>query len=128
MPNAEDGTGPLTTTTQNEEDVTKGPHKSGKSPSGRTRGGKTMTILEMHGYTMGHSVGHGSYATVKEAYSRKHKHKVAIKIISKSRAPQDYLERFLPRELEVIKLLKHPNIIINMQVRQVCVRLRSLYI
>ena len=73
------------------------------------------TVLEMHGYKIGHTLGHGSYATVKEAYSHRHKCSVAIKIISKRKAPQDYLEKFLPREIDVVRLLRHPNIIIFLQ-------------
>ena len=60
-------------------------------------------------------MGHGSYATVKEAYSSRHRCKVAIKIISKRRAPQDYLEKFLPREIDVVKILKHPNLVVFLQ-------------
>ncbi|KAL1462739.1 hypothetical protein WDU94_014552 [Cyamophila willieti] len=36
---------------------------------------------------------------------------VAIKIVSKVEAPADYLKKFLPREIEVVKGLKHPNLI-----------------
>ena len=73
------------------------------------------TVLDMHGYSVGKSLGQGSYATVKEAYSKRHKTMVAIKIISKRKAPQDYLQKFLPREIEVVKLLKHPNLILFLQ-------------
>ncbi|XP_070576328.1 testis-specific serine/threonine-protein kinase 4-like [Ptychodera flava] len=64
---------------------------------------------------MGETLGHGSYATVKWAVSAKHKCKVAIKIVSKRKAPEDYLAKFLPREIEVIKHLKHPNLICFLQ-------------
>ncbi|XP_077982380.1 testis-specific serine/threonine-protein kinase 4-like [Glandiceps talaboti] len=64
---------------------------------------------------MGETLGHGSYATVKWAYSTKHKCKVAVKIVSKRKAPEDYLAKFLPREIEVIKHLKHPNLICFLQ-------------
>ena len=73
------------------------------------------TVLDIHGYKIGKTLGHGSYATVKEASSTRHKCKVAIKIISKRRAPKDYLEKFLPREIDVVKLLKHPNLIVFLQ-------------
>ena len=73
------------------------------------------SVLETHGYTIAKTIGHGSYATVKEAYSESHKCKVAVKIISKRRAPADYLHKFLPREVNVIKMLKHPNIILFLQ-------------
>ncbi len=73
------------------------------------------TVLSVHGYTVGRTLGHGSYATVKEAHSAKHKCTVAIKVISKKRAPSDYLEKFLPREMDVVKLLKHPNLVVFLQ-------------
>ena len=65
------------------------------------------SILELHGYRMGRTLGKGSYAIVKEAFSQKHRCKMAVKIISKKKAQKDYTEKFLPREIEVIKLLKH---------------------
>ena len=37
--------------------------------------------------------------------------RVALKIINKKRAPIDFQQKFLPRELETMKLLNHPNII-----------------
>ena len=73
------------------------------------------TVLEMHGYQVGKTIGSGSYATVKEAVSSKHKCKVAIKIISKKRAPDDYLRKFLPREIDVIKYLRHPSLVLFYQ-------------
>ncbi|XP_008189854.1 testis-specific serine/threonine-protein kinase 1-like isoform X2 [Acyrthosiphon pisum] len=70
-----------------------------------------LSVLETHGYTVGRSVGSGSYATVKIAHSERHKCNVAIKIVSKLQEATDYLEKFLPREIEVVKGLKHDNLI-----------------
>ncbi|KAF7412595.1 hypothetical protein HZH66_001491 [Vespula vulgaris] len=72
---------------------------------------KRLTVLETHGYAIGNVIGVGSYATVKVAKSERHNSQVAIKIISKFQAPGDYLKKFLPREIEVVKGLKHPNLI-----------------
>ncbi|XP_057324712.1 testis-specific serine/threonine-protein kinase 4-like [Microplitis mediator] len=72
---------------------------------------RKRTVLETHGYAIGKTIGNGSYATVKIADSYRHKSPVAIKIISKFQAPSDYLIKFLPREIEVVKGLKHPNLI-----------------
>jgi len=69
---------------------------------------RKYSILELHGYKIQGSLGRGSYAVVKEAQSQRHRCKVAIKIISKKKAQKDYVEKFLPREIEVIKLLRHP--------------------
>ena len=75
-----------------------------------------QTVLEAHGYRLLRTLGQGSYATVKQAYSERHQSNVAIKIISKRRAPKDYIEKFLPREINIVKMLKHHNLVIFLQV------------
>lgn len=85
-----------------------------KTPDIGDQGAK-KTILELHGYQLGKTLGHGSYATVKKGYSSKHKCPVAIKIISKRRTPKAYSGKFLARELDTVKLLKHPNLIVFLQ-------------
>lgn len=69
------------------------------------------TILEEHGYKLIKKIGSGSFAKVNTATSQKERRIVAIKIVSKSRAPHDYLTKFLPREVDVVKGLDHENII-----------------
>jgi len=78
-----------------------------------------QTVLVAHGYRITRSLGHGSYASVKSAFSERHQMNVAIKIITKKRAPKDYLEKFLPRELAIVKMLKHQNLIVFYQVSTV---------
>ena len=68
-------------------------------------------MLAQYGYGLGEQLGKGSYAIVRGASSKKHKRRVAIKIISKKKAPEDYLTKFLPREIQVLKRLRHPNCI-----------------
>lgn len=70
-------------------------------------------FLRQNGYELldDEPLGEGSYAKVRRAYSRKMKLHVAIKILDRRKAPDDFLKRFLPRELSVIKLLEHPHII-----------------
>jgi len=53
---------------------------------------------------------------VKLAYSERHQSNVAVKIISKRRAPKDYIEKFMPREINIVKILKHQNLVIFLQV------------
>lgn len=72
---------------------------------------KKSTVLENHGYFLGKVIGIGSYATVKLATSIRHGCDVAVKVVSKVDAPADYLKKFLPREIEVVKGLRHPNLI-----------------
>ena len=70
-------------------------------------------FLRQNGYELldDPPLGEGSYAKVRRAYSRKHKLHVAVKIIDRRKAPEDFLKRFLPRELSIIKNLQHPHII-----------------
>ena len=56
-------------------------------------------------------LGEGSYAKVRKAYSRKIKMHVAIKIVDRTKAPHDFLQRFLPRELSIIQTIEHEHII-----------------
>ncbi|XP_048752914.1 testis-specific serine/threonine-protein kinase 4-like [Ostrea edulis] len=79
-------------------------------------------ILETQGFIVGRMLGQGSYASVRSAFDANRRHKVAIKIISKRKAPEDFLCRFLPREIEVIKILKHPCLISFYQVIETTTR------
>ncbi|XP_005374886.1 PREDICTED: testis-specific serine/threonine-protein kinase 1-like [Chinchilla lanigera] len=68
-------------------------------------------VLKRRGYIMGINLGEGSYAKVKSAYSERLKINVAVKIIDRKKAPTDFLEKFLPREIEVMAILNHRSII-----------------
>uniref|UniRef100_A0A336MTK5 CSON004523 protein n=1 Tax=Culicoides sonorensis TaxID=179676 RepID=A0A336MTK5_CULSO len=72
-----------------------------------------IRALQDRGYTIGKKIGKGSYATVVAAFYENKNHKIplACKIVDKSRAPSDFLNKFLPRELEIIIKLEHPYII-----------------
>ncbi|XP_013379948.1 testis-specific serine/threonine-protein kinase 4-like [Lingula anatina] len=86
-----------------------------KSDASKSAGPNKVSVLEAYGFTVGPTLGTGSYATVKEAFSSQHQSKVAIKIISKRKAPSDYLKKFLPREIDVVKILRHPNLVCFLQ-------------
>lgn len=47
----------------------------------------------------------------REAEQFEPRRKIACKIIDRKKAPSDFLNRFLPRELEIYKKLDHKNII-----------------
>ncbi|XP_066210219.1 testis-specific serine/threonine-protein kinase 1-like [Saccopteryx leptura] len=68
-------------------------------------------ILKRRGYIIGINLGEGSYAKVKSAYSERLKFNVAVKIIDRKKAPKDFLEKFLPREIEILIMLNHRSII-----------------
>lgn len=77
--------------------------------------GKQLSVMEAHGYLLGNVLGTGSYATVKLAFSSRHKCKVAVKIVSKRKSPTSYVLKFLPREIDAVRILRHPNIICFLQ-------------
>lgn len=83
----------------------------GKTPQHQTAFDSAASLLAQYGYELGEQLGKGSYAIVRGANSKKHKRRVAIKIVSKKKAPEDYLQKFLPREIQVLKRLRHPHCI-----------------
>ncbi|XP_068514136.1 testis-specific serine/threonine-protein kinase 3 [Anas acuta] len=68
-------------------------------------------FLLANGYQLGKTIGEGTYSKVKEALSLKHQKKVAIKIIDKKEGPEEFIQKFLPRELQIVGRLDHKNII-----------------
>lgn len=67
--------------------------------------------LHRYGYVVGKTLGSGAYAKVKAGHSLKLNRPVAIKIISKRSAPKDMLDKFLPREIEMLKAMNHENVV-----------------
>ena len=86
--------------------------------SGRvSRTNKAYHLLEAQGIIVGKTLGSGSYATVKSAYDINRKHKVAVKIINKKKAFDEYLSKFLPREIEAMRSIgNHANIVAFYQI------------
>ena len=81
----------------------------------QTQGGQKIQTEEEYlaskRYQLGTTIGEGSYAKVKSAYSEDMKKRVAIKIINRRSAPKDFKEKFLPRELKCMKHIDHPHCI-----------------
>jgi len=72
------------------------------------------TYLKEQGYSFGRILGEGSYAKVKLAEltsSTGEKSRFACKILCKRKAPRDFVTKFMPREMEVIKRLDHENVV-----------------
>jgi serine kinase len=67
--------------------------------------------LKRRGYAIDKIIGEGSYGKVKRAFSEKIQIRVAIKIINMNKAPKDFINKFLPRELRLHPMLDHTNII-----------------
>ncbi|XP_067826134.1 testis-specific serine/threonine-protein kinase 6-like [Heptranchias perlo] len=67
--------------------------------------------LTIFGYEVGEIIGEGTYSIVRKAFSQKLHKSVAIKIIDKSKQSNDYVTKFLPREVSIFAQCCHPNII-----------------
>ena len=63
------------------------------------------------GLIIGHQIGSGSFAKVYKAYSCQRQKDVAVKIFKRTDIPENYFNKFIVREIEVIKELKHPNLV-----------------
>lgn len=64
------------------------------------------------GLVLGESIGSGAYAKVKSAhYSNAPERRLAVKIVSRKRAPAGYMDKFLPREIKALRRLSHPHVI-----------------
>jgi serine kinase len=75
--------------------------------------------LSKYGFTLGDKLGSGSFGVVREARHNEYKGALAFKIIDRSKAPKDFLEKFFNRECRLIRSLNHPNIIRVHQVFQI---------
>ncbi|NXT26862.1 TSSK1 kinase, partial [Syrrhaptes paradoxus] len=67
--------------------------------------------LRKKGYSLRNTLGEGSYGKVKCAFCNRLNSYVAVKIIDKKKTPRDFLQRFLPREIDALRRLYHPSII-----------------
>lgn len=68
-------------------------------------------LLKERGYKIQHTLGEGAYSKVKSAFSSRLNREVAIKCINTQLAPTDFVEKFLPRELKTLPVLRHENIV-----------------
>jgi len=57
-----------------------------------------------------------SFEKVRLAQSERHLATVAISIINKEELPKDYVKKFLPRQMRIIRTLNHPHIVSFLQV------------
>uniref|UniRef100_A0A182K624 Protein kinase domain-containing protein n=1 Tax=Anopheles christyi TaxID=43041 RepID=A0A182K624_9DIPT len=80
-------------------------------PESQHRQSLPVTTLAAHGYIVGDVIGQGTFAIVKKAYWTKYNRTVAIKIMSKATNGGVVLQKCIPRELDVIRNLRHENII-----------------
>lgn len=72
------------------------------------------TYLKTQGYTLSRTLGEGSYAKVKMAeYATPdgRKERYACKVIDKRKSPKDFIHKFMPRELDIIRKLDHESVV-----------------
>lgn len=71
--------------------------------------------LIRRGYTFGSTIGEGSYGNVMQSsYTDPMSGQVknyACKTVNKLKAPKDFLQKFFPREIDILTKVEHPNII-----------------
>ncbi|XP_068264132.1 testis-specific serine/threonine-protein kinase 6-like [Nyctibius grandis] len=72
------------------------------------------------GYTLGQTLGEGSFSKVKAATSKKHKGPLAIKVVDQRQASSAFVYKFLPRELSIVHKIRHPNIVRIFEVIHAC--------
>jgi serine kinase len=68
-------------------------------------------LMSDQGYDYIGDIGSGAYADVNLFWAYSLKKTVAIKIINKNNAARDFVKNFLPREIDILQKVKHPNII-----------------
>lgn len=68
-------------------------------------------LLRMMGITIEGKLGEGTYAKVRSAFNNRQGKRVALKIVSRARLNSRFQRKFLPRELSILKSIKHANII-----------------
>lgn len=73
--------------------------------------------MKKKGYMFGKLLGEGSYARVKITECP-NKQTAACKMICKKKAPKDFVNKFLPRELEIIRKLDHENVLKTHEVHE----------
>ena len=67
--------------------------------------------MESYGYTFKGLLGEGTFGKVVKAHSTHLRKLVALKVIDTKKVNPSYKEKFLCREKEIVKSLKHPNIV-----------------
>lgn len=95
---------------EKEPDSPKKPTAKPDTKSGEGVSGNDQTKCRL-GLIIGHQIGSGSFAKVYKAFSCQHNKDVAVKIFKRSDIPQNYFNKFIVREIEVIKELHHRNLV-----------------
>lgn len=88
---------------------------SDSKPKNPRRLNSDVCALERRGYRFGKKIGKGSYGSVVTARyddtNSGNSVELACKYVDKRKAPKDFLDKFFPREIEILSKVSHPNII-----------------
>ncbi|XP_066907725.1 testis-specific serine/threonine-protein kinase 3 [Halyomorpha halys] len=74
-------------------------------------------LLPFHilcGYRLGRIINEGTFSKVRVAYRATelgYTNKVACKVINKKKASKDFVTKFLPREISIVRSIHHPHIV-----------------
>lgn len=93
-----------------EKSTTRPPSATATATATPTPAVAFKSLLNARGYVLGKTLGTGTYGKVKFAHSLRLRHPVAVKIVSRKVAKDVHL-KFLPRELDALRSLRHKNII-----------------
>ncbi|KAB0794593.1 hypothetical protein PPYR_11432 [Photinus pyralis] len=74
---------------------------------------ENFKCLKRLGYVIGQKIGEGAYSKVCIALFTRGdvQKKLACKIINKKRARSELMNKFLPREISIVSMIDHPNIV-----------------
>ena len=77
-------------------------------------------ILKSDGYIILDNISNGSYGEVRHAkyIQEDNELNLAVKIIDTRKTNKDYVSKFLPRELDIIRQINHPYIIYTHSILQ----------
>ncbi|XP_050436843.1 testis-specific serine/threonine-protein kinase 3-like [Adelges cooleyi] len=80
----------------------------------------TTNALQKEGYIILEHISHGSYGEVRHAkyVSENNEHDLVVKIIDTHQTSKDYVTKFLPRELDILRKINHPYIIYTHSILQ----------
>lgn len=74
------------------------------------------TVLGGKGYVIGDKISAGSFAVVRNVLEKETGTVFAVKMIDRSSAPEDFVKKFLPKELDVIRKLNHKYIVATKEI------------
>ncbi|CAF0784255.1 unnamed protein product [Adineta steineri] len=97
---------------QQQQQQTKSKLYSSNSTKNYSMGSEAQQSLLQLGFRVNDKlIGTGSYAKVKRCIREIDNKEFAVKIIDRDKAPSDFVSKFLPRELDIIRTLDHSNIV-----------------